>query len=123
MMPVSINDSGFSAINSFQTGSVMERQVFQAKSLIVPDKATMAEMLMNNLNVVAYRDASSLRRLTENSCSYAFISGIKRMDILGIYLQKNSSFVDVFNQQLSNKHPDQSYDMFNNFLVTIGLLR
>ncbi len=82
-----------------KTGNAIEREIFKTRSYIVPDEKTFIEELKTNPKIVALKSAFTLRRYVDNSCSYNFIPAWKKVNLYGQYIQKNSSFIELFNYQ------------------------
>ncbi len=82
-----------------QTGNSIEREVIQSRTIIAPDDNTFLKELKTNNKIVGYGSASTLRIKVGNSCAFQFIPGWKKASPYGQYIQKNSSYTNLFNYQ------------------------
>ncbi len=79
-----------------QTGSLIEREAFQTRSMVVPDEKTYSKELKTNPRVVGVKSVISLRKLVGNSCAFQFIPNWKMSSPWGHFVQKNSSYRHMF---------------------------
>ncbi len=82
-----------------QTGNAIEREVFKTRSLVVQNEKSFIRELQTNPQIVGLRSAYKLRSYSKNSCSYSFIPGWKKTYLWGKFVQKNSSYIQLFNYQ------------------------
>ena len=67
--------------------------------MIAADASEYSNTLASGYDIAAFNSAHRLRVLTNYSCSYGFVPKWKKVNFYGMYMQENSSFIQLFNYQ------------------------